>query len=77
METRVPVVPHKASTGGIRQSGVDPRVVQQLMFNRVLAYLRPLWIDHVTVTGFDATTGTIEANLAGVPFVVNISLKET
>jgi hypothetical protein len=55
---------------------VDPRVVQQLMFNRILAYLRPLWVDHVTVTGFDATTGTIEANLAGVTFVVNISLEE-
>jgi hypothetical protein len=69
-------VPHKASTGGIRQCEVDPRVVQQLMFNRILAYLRPLWVDHVTVTWFDATTGTIEANLAGVTFLVNISLEE-
>jgi hypothetical protein len=30
----------------------------------------------VTVTGFDAKTGTIEANLAGVTFIVNVSLEE-
>ena len=50
--------------------------MQQLMVNRILAYLRPLWVDHVTVTGFDAKTGTIEASLAGVNFVVNVGLGE-
>ena len=50
--------------------------MQQLMFNRILAYLRPLRVDHVTVTGFDVKTGTIEASLAGVNFVVNVSLGE-
>jgi hypothetical protein len=72
----MPAVPHKTSTGGIRKCEVDPRVVQQLMFNRLLAYLRPMRVDHVTVTGFDATTSTIEATLAGVTFVVNISVEE-
>jgi len=76
MEARTPAVAQTASAAGTRQGQADPRVVQQLMFNRILAYLRPLWVDHVTVTGFDATTGTIEANLAGVTFVVNISLEE-
>ena len=60
----------------MKEAQVHPRVVHQLMFNRILAYLRPLWIDHVTVTRFDAKMGTIEANLAGVNFIVNVSLKE-
>ena len=30
----------------------------------------------MTVTRFDAKTGTIEANLAGVNFIVNVSLDE-
>ena len=74
MEARMPAVSQATSARGIRQGEADPNVVQQLMFNRILAYLRPLWVDHVTVTGFDVKTGTIEANLAGVNFVVNVSL---
>jgi hypothetical protein len=74
MEARKPAVPETPSAGGTRQGQADPCVVQQLMFNRILAYLEPLWIDHVTVTRFDAKTGTIEANLAGVNFIVNVSL---
>jgi hypothetical protein len=76
MEARKPAVPQTASVGRTRQGQADPTVVKQLMFNRILAYLRPLWIDHVTVTRFDAKTGTIEANLAGVNFIVNVSLDE-
>jgi hypothetical protein len=76
METRKSATPQTAPAGATRQGEADPSVVQQLMFNRILAYLRPLWIDHVTVTGFDAEAGTIEANLAGVNFVVNVSLEE-
>ena len=53
-----------------------PSVVQQLMFNRILAYLRPMWVDHVTVTGFDPKTSTIEGNLAGVTFIINVTLGE-
>jgi hypothetical protein len=76
MEARKPAVRQTASVGSTRQGKPDPSVVKQLMFNRILEYLRPLWIDHVTVTRFDAETGTIEANLAGVNFIVNVSLEE-
>ena len=58
----------------MEQGEPDPRVVQQLMFNRILASVRLLAVDQVTVTGFDVTTGTIEGTLAGVSFVVNVSL---
>ena len=74
METRKPAISQTASAQAMRQGEADPSVVQQLMFNRILAYLQPLWIDHVTVTKFDAKTGTIEASLAGVNFVVKVSL---
>jgi len=49
-------------------------VVQQLMFNRILAFVQSLSYEHVVVSGFDAETGTVEASLAGVNFVVNVSL---
>jgi len=49
--------------------------VQQLMFNRILSAVRRLSVDGVTVTRFDHETGTLEGNLAGVNFVVNISIK--
>ena len=52
----------------------DPRVVQQLMSNRILSFMRSLSVDGVTVTGFDARTGTFACCLAGVNFVVSISL---
>ena len=58
----------------MEEAGADPRVVQQLMFNRILAYVRLLSCDHVTITGFDVETGTIEGSLAGVGFIVNVSL---
>ena len=58
----------------MEETGADPRVVQQLMFNRILTYVRLLSCDHVKVTGFDANAGTIEGSLAGVVFVVNVSL---
>lgn len=73
----MPAVSQAALARGIRQGEADPDVVRQLMFNRILASLRLLWVEHVTVTKFDAETGTIEANLAGVNFVVNVSLEET
>lgn len=47
--------------------------VQQLMFNRILSAVRLLSVDGVTITRFDAETGTLEGNLAGVHFVVNVS----
>ena len=50
-----------------------PSVVQQLMFNRLLACMRLAEIDHVTISGFDAKTGTINGKLAGVNFVVSVS----
>jgi hypothetical protein len=52
----------------------DPTVVQQLMFNRILASVRLLSVDHVTVTGFDPKTGTVAGTLAGVSFVVTVSV---
>lgn len=54
----------------------DPRVVQQLMFNRILAFVRTLSVDQVILAGFDAETSTVEGKLAGVSFVVNVSLGE-
>jgi hypothetical protein len=57
-------------------SEASPIVVQQLMFNRILASLRLLSVDHVNVIGFDPKTGSIEASLAGVSFIVNVSLGE-
>jgi hypothetical protein len=56
------------------QSEANPNVVQQLMFNRILAYVRLLSVDHVNVTGFDTKTGSIEGSLAGVSFIVNVAL---
>jgi hypothetical protein len=58
------------------QAEADPSVVQQLMFNRILAFVRTLSVDQVTVAGYDAETGTLEGSLAGVNFVVNVSLGE-
>jgi hypothetical protein len=49
--------------------------VQQLMFNRILQALRVAAIDGVTITRFDAETGTLVGNLAGVNFVVNVSIE--
>lgn len=49
-------------------------VVQQLMFNRILAFMQSLSFEHVVVSGFDAETGTVQGSLAGVNFVVNVSL---
>lgn len=57
-------------------SQAEPRVVQQLMFNRILSYVRLLSVDGVTVTSFDATTGTLACSLAGVNVVVSVSPRE-
>lgn len=51
-----------------------PGVVQQLMFNRILSFVQSC--EQVAVAGFDAKTGTLAASLAGVRFVVNVSLAE-
>jgi hypothetical protein len=58
------------------RQGEAAGVVQQLMFNRILTFLRNLSCEQVTLAGFDAKTGTIEGNLAGINFVVNIGLAE-
>ena len=51
-------------------------VVQQLMFNRILAFLQSMSDWGVTVVGFDAETGTLEGRLSGVNFFINVSLRE-
>jgi hypothetical protein len=57
----------------MKQDALHPSVVQQLMFNRILACVRLLSIDHVIIESFDAEAGTIEGSLAGVNFVVNVN----
>jgi hypothetical protein len=47
------------------------------MFNRILSYVRLLAVEGVTVAGFDAKMGTLVCSLAGVSFVVSISLGES
>lgn len=47
-----------------------------MMFNRILAFVRTLSVDQVILAGFDAETSTVEGKLAGVSFVVNVSLGE-
>jgi hypothetical protein len=56
------------------QARADPHVVQQLMFNRLLSYVRLLTVEGVTIAGFDAETGTLVCALAGVDFVVSVSV---
>ena len=53
----------------------DPRVVQQLMFNRILSCVRLSSVDGVTVVGLDANKGTLACNLAGVDFLVSVSVR--
>lgn len=48
--------------------------VQQLMFNRILQAMKVAAVDGVTITRLDAKTGTLEGDLAGVNFVVNVSI---
>jgi hypothetical protein len=50
------------------------RVVQQLMFNRILSHLKLLSVEDVTVTDFDAKTGTVACRLAGVDILVSVRL---
>jgi hypothetical protein len=52
---------------------VDPRVVQQLMFNRILSYVQLLSVEGVSVAGFDSKTGTLACSIAGVTVVVSVS----
>ena len=56
------------------QAQADPRVVQQMMFNRILSYVQLLTVEGVTVAGFDANMGILMCSLAGVNFVVRVSL---
>jgi hypothetical protein len=58
---------------GVTQEEVDPQVVQQLMFNRMVAFVRSLPYEGVTVANLDARTGTFEGSLFGVTFVVSVS----
>jgi len=60
----------------MKQVEFDPSVVQQLMFNRILSFVRSLGDERVIITGWDAKTGTLEGSLSGVNFVVNVSLPE-
>jgi hypothetical protein len=53
----------------------DPRVVQQLMFNRILSCVRLSAIEGVTVVGFDSKRGTLACSLAGVNFLVSVSVR--
>jgi len=57
-----------------KEGDAHPRVVQQLMFNRLLSCMRLSAIDHVTIAAFNAETGKIEGMLAGVNFVVIVSV---
>lgn len=77
MDSQEQAVLRTASAHRTRHGAVDPSLVRQLMLNRIHASLRLLSVDHVAVTRFDSKRGTIEANLAGVNFVVNVSLEET
>jgi len=58
------------------QDQPDPRVIQQLMFNRILSHVRLLWVEGVTVVGFDAKTSTLVCSLAGVSLEISVSLRE-
>ena len=60
----------------MEQAQADPRVVQQLMFNRILSFVRSLSYEGVAVASHDAKTGTLACSLAGVNFVVGVSLRE-
>ena len=60
----------------MKQAETDPRVVQQLMFNQILSFMQFLSVEGVTVAGFDAETATLACSLAGVNFVVSVSLPE-
>jgi hypothetical protein len=60
----------------MEQPEADPDVIQQLMFNRILLFMRSLSYEGVTVAGFDASTATLACSLAGVNFAVNVSLRE-
>jgi hypothetical protein len=62
---------------GVKEGEANRNVVQQLMFNRILSHLRTLWVDGVTVTSFDAETGTVACTHAGVHVVVTVSLSAT
>jgi hypothetical protein len=60
----------------MEQPEADPDVVRQLMFNRVLSFVRSLSYEGVTVADFDAQMGTLACSLAGVGFTVSVNLRE-
>lgn len=61
----------------MKEGEADPRVVRQLMFNRILSHVRLLWVEGVTLVGFDAKTSTVVCSVAGVNVVVSVSLSDT
>lgn len=68
--------PYSHHQSEIEEGQADPRVVQQLMFNRLLSFVRLLSVDGVIIASFDAKAGTLVCSLAGVNFVVNVGLGE-
>jgi hypothetical protein len=58
------------------QAQPDPLVLRQLMFNRILSFVQLLSVEGVTVSRFDAKTGTLACSLAGVNFVVSVRVRE-
>jgi hypothetical protein len=59
----------------MEQGQADPRVVQQLMFNRILSCVRLSSVEGVTVVGFDSKEGALACSLAGVNFIVSVSVR--
>jgi hypothetical protein len=59
----------------MEQGQADPCVVQQLMFNRILSCVRLSSVEGVIVLGLDAKKGTLACNLAGVNFLVSVSVR--
>jgi len=72
----MPTTSYTDHNWGVEEGNADPHVVQQLMFNRILAYVRLLSVEGVNIAGFDAKTGTLVGSLAGVNFVVNVGLAQ-
>jgi len=67
---------HSDHHGCMKQAETDPSIVQQLMFYRILSFVQSLSCEQVIVAGYDVRAGILEASLAGVNFVVNVSLQE-
>jgi hypothetical protein len=68
--------PKLAHHADMEQAQADPSVVQQLMFNRILSFVKLLSVEGVTVVGADARGGTLTCSLAGVNFLVSVILRD-